>query len=507
MCPIPNGRPGICVEACGGDSNCPGYQKCCSNGCGHVCTNPAGPSPAPSPPPPRPPFPPHSVCEKGTPFPNINCGFGSGRNPCPRGYYCKTEATDHYAVCCQNPCSYGRPHSTLSCGMMVGSNKCPNGYSCVAGAADEFFACCPTRPSPSPPPPPPPQPPPPPFPPQSVCEKGTPFPNIYCGLGPASKTCPRSYYCKIHPTDHYAVCCQNPCSYGIPHPTLSCGMVIGSNKCPTGYSCAAGAADEFFACCPTKPSPSPPPPPTLPVPPSSTQLPPFPRSVCERGTELPNLNCGLRPCPRFYYCKFDPTKSLRVCCRNPCSIGVPNTTLKCGIVIGSNKCTNGYSCVPGPADEPPVCCQTRKTKPGSCPIPKSGMAGICLQRCNGDFDCPGNAKCCSNGCGNECSNPQDNDPKCRVGQPLSNINCGRGPNRRDCPKGYSCNVHPTDKYACCRNGIRQGLNNDTIAKSQICVFRKMHSHPNKNACFGKCFARLSNVEFRACYKHSILQLQ
>ncbi|XP_063427168.1 papilin-like [Mytilus trossulus] len=259
LCPKPSGIAGICVEECGGDFNCPGYQKCCSNGCGHFCTNPAGPSPSPPPPPPRPTFPPHSVCEKGTPFPNINCGFGLGINPCPRGYYCKIEATDHYAVCCQNPCSYGRPHPTLSCGMMVGSNRCPNGFSCVAGAADEFFACCPTRPSPTPPPPPPP-----PFPPQSVCEKGTPFPNINCGLGPASKTCPRSYYCKTHPTDHYAVCCQNPCSYGVPHQTLSCGMVIGSNKCPSGYSCAAGAADEFFACCPTKPSPSPPPPPTLP---------------------------------------------------------------------------------------------------------------------------------------------------------------------------------------------------------------------------------------------------
>ncbi|XP_076095559.1 uncharacterized protein LOC143066552 [Mytilus galloprovincialis] len=135
------------------------------------------------------------------------------------------------------------------------------------------------------------------------------------------------------------------------------------------------------------------------------------------------------------------------------------------MVIGSNKCPTGYSCAAGAADEFFACCPTKpspsppppstlpgKSKPGSCPKPKPGTAGICLQRCNGDFDCPGNAKCCSNGCGNECSAPEDNDPKCRVGQPLSNVFCGRGPNRRDCPKGYYCNVHPTDKYAvCCRN--------------------------------------------------------
>ncbi|XP_052103595.1 probable spore coat protein DDB_G0283555 [Mytilus californianus] len=280
--------------------------------------------------------------------------------------------------------------------MVIGSNKCPNGYSCVAGAADEFFACCPTKPSPSPPPPPT-------LPIRVIpsCKVGEPLPNIFCGRGLNRRDCPKDYSCNIDPTDRFAVCCQNG-------------------------------------------------------PPSSTQLPPLPsNSVCEWGTPLPNLNCGLRPCPRGYYCKNNPIEQLRACCRNPCSYGVPNTTLKCGIVVGSNKCTNGYSCVPGPADEPPVCCQTGKTKPGSCPKPKPGTAGICLQRCNGDFDCRGNKKCCSNGCGNECSDPEVIVGSCKVGQPLPNINCGRGPNRQNCPKRYSCNVHPTDKYAvCCRNGNR-----------------------------------------------------
>ena len=39
-CPIVTG-PGICAEMCSSDKFCPRRQKCCSNGCGHVCMEPA----------------------------------------------------------------------------------------------------------------------------------------------------------------------------------------------------------------------------------------------------------------------------------------------------------------------------------------------------------------------------------------------------------------------------------------------------------------------------------
>ena len=38
-CPSPVGS-GICVELCSSDITCPGDQKCCSNGCGHMCMEP-----------------------------------------------------------------------------------------------------------------------------------------------------------------------------------------------------------------------------------------------------------------------------------------------------------------------------------------------------------------------------------------------------------------------------------------------------------------------------------
>ena len=42
MCPtVTEDTAGICVEECRSDDSCPGAQKCCFNGCGRVCTDPA----------------------------------------------------------------------------------------------------------------------------------------------------------------------------------------------------------------------------------------------------------------------------------------------------------------------------------------------------------------------------------------------------------------------------------------------------------------------------------
>jgi hypothetical protein len=41
MCPAAtDGMMGACVEDCMNDMDCEGKQKCCSNGCGHMCVNP-----------------------------------------------------------------------------------------------------------------------------------------------------------------------------------------------------------------------------------------------------------------------------------------------------------------------------------------------------------------------------------------------------------------------------------------------------------------------------------
>ncbi|KAJ8308387.1 hypothetical protein KUTeg_013261 [Tegillarca granosa] len=39
--PLRQGQAGTCAEDCRGDADCAGSQKCCSNGCGHSCMDPA----------------------------------------------------------------------------------------------------------------------------------------------------------------------------------------------------------------------------------------------------------------------------------------------------------------------------------------------------------------------------------------------------------------------------------------------------------------------------------
>ncbi|XP_061426808.1 balbiani ring protein 3-like isoform X1 [Lethenteron reissneri] len=45
-------------------------------------------------------------------------------------------------------------------------------------------------------------------------------------------------------------------------------------------------------------------------------------------------------------------------------------------------------------------------KPGSCPTPPPGAMGTCDEACADDESCPGEQKCCSNGCGHGCVQPQ-----------------------------------------------------------------------------------------------------
>ncbi|KAK3595252.1 hypothetical protein CHS0354_010860 [Potamilus streckersoni] len=71
---------GSCVEQCSSDKECPGGQKCCSNGCGHTCQTPIVRS------------------QRTCPIPS---GFGtcveecSSNADCPRG-----------RICCSNGCGH-----------------------------------------------------------------------------------------------------------------------------------------------------------------------------------------------------------------------------------------------------------------------------------------------------------------------------------------------------------------------------------------------------------------
>ncbi|KAK3605484.1 hypothetical protein CHS0354_001472 [Potamilus streckersoni] len=85
-CPQSRGS-GICVELCSSDIDCSGNQKCCSNGCGHTCQNPVDVEP-------------QNPCDFGSPLSSIFCGYGPTHQDCPKGYSCKIDPLDAYAVCC-----------------------------------------------------------------------------------------------------------------------------------------------------------------------------------------------------------------------------------------------------------------------------------------------------------------------------------------------------------------------------------------------------------------------
>uniref|UniRef100_A0A3Q4MBH9 WAP domain-containing protein n=1 Tax=Neolamprologus brichardi TaxID=32507 RepID=A0A3Q4MBH9_NEOBR len=45
VCPRPRLNFGHCAEICSKDRDCPNNEKCCSNGCGHVCMTPLSAKP------------------------------------------------------------------------------------------------------------------------------------------------------------------------------------------------------------------------------------------------------------------------------------------------------------------------------------------------------------------------------------------------------------------------------------------------------------------------------
>ena len=54
---------------------------------------------------------------------------------------------------------------------------------------------------------------------------------------------------------------------------------------------------------------------------------------------------------------------------------------------------------------PPFVMVDSEPKDGSCPAVKEDMGGICVTECVADENCPGKMKCCSNGCGKLCIEP------------------------------------------------------------------------------------------------------
>jgi hypothetical protein len=242
-----------------------------------------------------------------------------------------------------------------------------------------------------------------------MCNGNTPLSNpsgaqLYCGRGSQPGVCPAGSSCEIDPADAYAVCCPTlppavaKCTSGVPLTNsfgteLFCGRGLNRVECPSGSQCVIDPLDRFAVCCHDPVSTTP---------------------KCTGGQPLTNaygieLFCGRGlnrvECPAGSQCIIDPTDRFAVCCPNfsPASSSVSNP------VISSVKA----DILPAPLGGP-----------GIRPAVGSGA----LVR------------------------------KCSKGAPLRNglgveLNCGRGPNRADCPLGSKCVTDPADRFAvCCSQG-------------------------------------------------------
>ncbi|KAG7227052.1 hypothetical protein INR49_022399 [Caranx melampygus] len=95
---------------------------------------------------------------------------------------------------------------------------------------------------------------------------------------------------------------------------------------------------------------------------------------------------------------------------------------------------------------------TNSAKPGVCPRRRWG-SGLCAEFCSNDSDCPGNEKCCHNGCGHECIAPYTVKPgRCALpqGTPMCAEYCyhdGQCPGEQKCCRttcGHACKPVGTD---------------------------------------------------------------
>ncbi|CAG2255626.1 unnamed protein product [Mytilus edulis] len=203
--------------------------------------------------------------------------------------------------------------------------------------------------------------------PTCVCKTGCagnvkPLSSVKCGTG--GQKCPARYQCNSPPHGDPGVCCPYVC------PQIKC-----SRQCPYGYKHTVNGC-QTCQCLP----------------------------ACEKGTPQGTCKIGpfpSKPCPSGTYCKNE------VCCKIPCKFGDPHPSLSCGMVVGSNKCPAGYSCLGGPADEYFACCpDEKKPTPDKCPRDRYPKSRCYVRRsCRNDSSCRGNKKCCKQGCRYKCVAP------------------------------------------------------------------------------------------------------
>ncbi|XP_015737443.2 WAP four-disulfide core domain protein 3-like isoform X1 [Coturnix japonica] len=91
-----------------------------------------------------------------------------------------------------------------------------------------------------------------------------------------------------------------------------------------------------------------------------------------------------------------------------------------------------------------VCLRPDQEKPGICPLSEQAEESRCQELCAGDGQCPGDEKCCSSRCGHVCMAPEPDKPgQCpKVRPQLTSEPCTEDDDDclhdRDCPRQEKC---------------------------------------------------------------------
>ncbi|CAH1799634.1 unnamed protein product [Owenia fusiformis] len=381
-CPsVPRGISGICVEECSEDDDCPGEQKCCSNGCGHVCRDPVtGPDCSsvvcvkPDCLPGNPTYTPAGKCcplckrgcSKNGVFYDPNDKMPSS-GPCEH-CTCADKGNGTYSEQCfiqgcpnPGPC-YERPEG-VCCARPV---PCWCIYKGKTYEAGETFkddcnecTCSEIR--------------------SVLCTKKNctvrcpSFPRGISGICveecSEDDDCPEEQMCCFNGCGHVCmdpvtgpdcssvVCVKPDCLPGIPTYTPA------GKCCPI---CKMGCSKDGVFYDPNDKMPS---------------SGPCEHCTCaNKGNGTYSEQCFIQDCPNPGPCYERPEG---VCCATP----VPCTCIHDGKTynVGDTFKDDCNNCI--------------------CPKVPPGTSGMCVQMCSADDECPEKQKCCSNGCGHVCRDP------------------------------------------------------------------------------------------------------
>ncbi|XP_077983615.1 uncharacterized protein LOC144438460 [Glandiceps talaboti] len=407
---------GICVHQCSNDEECDGDKKCCSNGCGHVCSEPdfevIGPQ------------------QKAGQCPAVPSDVsGICVQECSNDEEC-----DDAKKCCSNGCGNVcvEPVSAQGGGSEVVVGLLPKAGKCPAVPEGTYGICIQDCSN------------------DEECDGDKKCCSNGCGhvcsepdfevIGPQQKAgqCPAvpsdvSGICvqecsNDEECDDAKKCCSNGCGNVCVEPEVVVGLLPKAGKCP---AVAEGTSGTCVHDCSND-------------------------EECEGDKKCCSNGCGhvcsepdfevIGPQQKAGQCPAVPSDVSGICVQDCSNDEECDDAKKCCSNGCGNVCVEPVS-AQGGGSEVAV---GLLPKAGKCPAVAEGTSGTCVHECSNDEECDGDKKCCSNGCGHVCSEPDFEviGPQQKAGQCPAVPSDVSGICVQDCSNDEECD----DAKKCCSNG-------------------------------------------------------